>query len=242
VILGIAGYDIVRKGWAQVPPDADPADVETLRIVSPYTLTIPPRVIGLCEAVRYVVDRGIPGDLVECGAWRGGSMMAVALTLLRIGDTSRHLYLYDTFEGMPHPDDVDRAILDGRPASQYLAESAKGDRNGYWCTADEEDVRRNMALTKYPVEQMHFVRGAVEETIPRVVPNQIALLRLDTDWYSSTRHELEHLYPRLVPGGVLIVDDYGYWSGARKAVDEYFAKSPVLLLRLDSAARIAIRS
>ena len=77
--------------------------------------------------------------------------------------------------------------------------------------------------TGYPPERIHFVRGPVEETLPAGAPDEIALLRLDTDWYESTRHELEHLYPRLAAGGVLLVDDYGHWEGARKAVDEYFA-------------------
>jgi len=89
---------------------------------------------------------------------------------------------------------------------------------------------------------MHFIKGRVEETIPNAAPEQIALLRLDTDWYESTRHELIHLFPRLTHGGVLIIDDYGYWQGARKAVDEYIEenKLSILLARIDSTARMAV--
>jgi hypothetical protein len=93
------------------------------------------------------------------------------------------------------------------------------------------------------MERVHFIEAPVEESLPAHAPEQIALLRLDTDWYASTRHELEHLYPRLVPGGVLIIDDYGHWEGARRAADEYFGKigEHLLLNRLDYAARIAVK-
>ena len=87
-------------------------------------------------------------------------------------------------------------------------------------------------------ERIHFVEGKVEDTIPAHAPERIALLRLDTDWYESTRHELEHLYPRLSRGGVLIIDDYGHWQGARQAVDEYFGDAHAALLnRIDYTAR-----
>jgi O-methyltransferase len=104
-------------------------------------------------------------------------------------------------------------------------------------------VRDAVLGVGYPASRIHFVEGAVEDTLPDRAPGEIALLRLDTDWYASTKHELEHLYPRLVAGGVLILDDYGYWQGARRAVDEYFAAKgePLLLNRIDGTARIAIR-
>ena len=99
----------------------------------------------------------------------------------------------------------------------------------------------NMASTKYPNSRVHYCRGMVEQTLPKHATDQIAILRRDADWYESTRDELEHLYPRLSPGGVLIIDDYGYWARARKAVDEYFAASPILLSRIDQTGRIAVK-
>ena len=112
-----------------------------------------------------------------------------------------------------------------------------------WGIAGLDLVKRNVASTGYPMELVSFCKGRVEETIPTSAPPQIALLRLDTDWYESTKHELVHLYPRLVSDGVLIVDDYGFWRGARKAVDEYFRErhEKVLLNRIDDTGRIAIR-
>jgi hypothetical protein len=99
-----------------------------------------------------------------------------------------------------------------------------------------------MAQVPYPPEKVHFIKGLVENTVPDNAPERISILRLDTDWYESTRHELEHLYPRLVSGGVLIIDDYGYWRGSTQAVDEFLeaTRERLLLLRA-STGRIAVK-
>jgi O-methyltransferase len=104
-----------------------------------------------------------------------------------------------------------------------------------------EDVRRNLLSTGYPEEKCHFIKGDVLKTIPHEAIDEIAILRLDTDWYESTRHELQHLYPKLTRGGVLIVDDYGHWQGCRKAVDEYFTGRPPFMFAIDYTARMSIR-
>lgn len=166
-------------------------------------------------------------------------MVAVAAMLRSLGDTSRRLFLYDTFEGMTEPTERDKN-LQGVTAKSILDLDQRG--TGYWCYASLDDVKQNLGSTGYPVERFEFVVGPVEQTIPARIPERIALLRLDTDWYESTRHELEHLYPRLSPFGVLIIDDYGFWKGARKAVDEYFAaRTPLLLARSDNTGRMAIK-
>jgi hypothetical protein len=169
-------------------------------------------------------------------------MMAVAQTLLSLGSVERDLFLFDTFEGMSPPSehDVDMA---GQQADAMLAATSKADAGSYWCYASLEDVQGALARVGYPAERLHYVRGKVEETVPAHAPDRIALLRLDTDWYESTRHELEHLYPRLSSGGVLIVDDYGHWKGSRKATDEFIASTPDfgLLTRIDYTGRLAIK-
>jgi hypothetical protein len=167
-------------------------------------------------------------------------MMSAALMLKALGDTSRRLVLYDTFEGMSEPTDRDRT-LQGISAQQILA--AEPPRSGYWCYASLEDVQANLRSTGYPDDKIVYVRGRVEETIPREIPERIALLRLDTDWYESTRHELEHLYPRLSPHGIMIIDDYGHWQGARAAVDEFLARGagPLFLQRIDYTGRLVLK-
>jgi hypothetical protein len=196
---------------------------------------------GLCEAVRYLTAVGIEGDIVECGVWRGGSMMAVAEMLNRFGSTDRHLHLFDTFSGMSDPTSEDVSVH-GDSAESMLRSESRQDPASVWCVSPLDEVRQNMASTGYPEPRIHYHPGKVEQTIPGNAPQRIALLRLDTDWYESTRHEMQHLFPRLVDGGVLIVDDYGHWEGARRAVDEYFDTHRIgmLLHRLDYTGRIGI--
>ncbi|MGH8678072.1 MAG: TylF/MycF/NovP-related O-methyltransferase [Burkholderiales bacterium] len=240
-----AGMDVVRyrRSAQEAPPiDFDPAAVATIRRVQPYTMTSPERLFSLIEAVRYISRAAIAGDVVECGVWRGGSMMAAALTLVEEGDRERDLYLVDTFEGMSAPSEHDVAV-NGTSASFLLDQQDKFDPDSAWCYATLDEVRAAMATIGYDMGRMHFIQGKVEDTIPEHAPHSIAMLRLDTDWYESTRHELEHLYPRLSPGGVLIIDDYGHWKGCRQAVDEYFEARNIRLLlnRVDYTGRIAVK-
>jgi len=223
-------------------PDFEPAHFDTLELVTPYTMTSPERIHALIEAVKYVTRRRIPGAVVECGVWRGGSMMAVAQTLKLLGAVDRDLYLFDTFEGMSAPSAADVDFV-GRSADAMLSQSSKGDASSYWCYASLEDVQGAVGKVGYPADRFHFVRGKVEDTVPAQAPSQIALLRLDTDWYESTKHELEHLYPRLSSGGVLIIDDYGHWQGSRKATDEFIAATRDfgLLTRIDYTGRLAVK-
>jgi hypothetical protein len=223
--------------------DIPEEDVSTYRKVKPYTLTGPERVYALTHAVKYLVDQNIPGAFVECGVWRGGSMMAAALTLLHRGIRDRELYLFDTFEGMPQPSALDVAH-NGQSAAVDFERTMTSVDSSDWCNAPIEDVRRALGETGYDAFRIHLVKGKVEETIPAGAPDRIALLRLDTDWYESTRHELEHLFPRLSPGGVIIIDDYGHWQGARRATDEYLTQKKVRLLlnRIDYTARIGVKA
>jgi hypothetical protein len=206
-------------------------------------MTSPERIAALCDAVRYVVQRGLPGDFVECGVWRGGSMMAIAETLRQLSVTDRKLHLFDTFAGMTSPSDLDVDLF-GRDASHQLQLESKQDARSVWCVSQLDEVKNNLRLTGYPPAMVHFHQGRVEETLPCSAIESIALLRLDTDWYESTRHELIHLYPRLVESGVLIIDDYGHWQGCRRAVDEYFRDTaePILLNRIDYTGRIAVKT
>jgi len=224
----------------KVPHHFDDEASGLIRTVRPRTMTSPIKLYSLIQSIRYIVDAGLPGDVVECGVWRGGSMQAAAWTLLACGDSSRHLYLFDTFEGMPPPTDDDRRAADGSSAADLLEQRDKS--HAVWAYAGLDDVREAMAETTYPADRVHFVQGMVEDTVPAGAPEQIAVLRLDTDWYASTRHELEQLYPRLVPGGVLILDDYGHWEGARKATEEFLASLDDSLLLLPMATgRIAVK-
>lgn len=225
----------------ELPGDFDAASKEIIGAVREYTMTGHDKLFALIQAVRYVVRHDIPGDIVECGVWRGGSMQAAARALIASGDTQRDLYLFDTFEGMPPPSERDLRY-DGRQADELLAAAESREESQVWAIASLEDVRDGFARVSYPAERVHFVEGKVEDTIPAGAPERISILRLDTDWYASTRHELEHLYSRLSPGGVLILDDYGYWEGAREAVDEFLEQTGErLLLTRMASGRIAVK-
>jgi len=235
----------LRPGAASgpaVPPDLDSGFASLYESCAPFTMTSVERMFALYNAIEYIEAAGIPGDIVECGVWRGGSSRLAALKLRALGSSARTLHLFDTFEGMPAPTDADVQHSTGETAARILDRGERvEDANNEWAYAPLSGVQRTMAETGYP--RVKYIQGKVEETLPASAPAQIALLRLDTDWYESTRHELEHLYPRLADGGVLIIDDYGYWEGARKAVDEYFREAgrTILLNRIDDTGRIALK-
>ncbi|MFL5745096.1 MAG: TylF/MycF/NovP-related O-methyltransferase [Niastella sp.] len=207
--------------------------------VRDFTMSSIERMYSLYQSIHFIIDHNLPGDFVECGVWKGGSSMIIALTLKELGVDNRSIYMYDTYEGMSEPTDDDKD-LHGSTAESQLNTAEKTEN--IWCYSTIDEVKANMQRTGYPSGKIVFCKGKVEDTIPHTIPEKIALLRLDTDWYESTRHELIHLYPLLCKQGVLILDDYGHWQGARKAVDEYFAAGSTLLLnRIDYTGRIAVK-
>jgi hypothetical protein len=208
----------------------------------PYTMTSIERLYGLYKCIEYVVTAEIPGDLAEFGVWRGGSCMLIAETLRQLGSIDRRILMFDTFAGHPRPDaerDVD--IWENRAIDDWRRETKEGTVT--WGAASLQEVRANLASTGYPSENLVFVEGLVEETAASHRPERLALLRLDTDWYESTRVALEEFFPRLEVGGVLIVDDYGHYKGQQQAVDEYFARQekPLLFHRIDYSCRAAVK-
>lgn len=205
-------------------------------------MTSPERIFALIQSVKYIVQNNIFGDIVECGVWRGGSMMAVARTLTHLKDDKRHLYLFDTFEGMTEPTEKDIDFR-GLYASTRFDNSVKEDQTSSWCYASLNSVKNVLQSIGYDNQKIHFIKGKVEETLPDKAPQSISLLRLDTDWYESTRHELIHLFPRLSVGGVIIIDDYGFWRGSRLATDEYIHQNNLRLLlnRIDDTGRIGVK-
>lgn len=240
-LLSPFSIEIRRKKKSDTLPTDIQSDNEFMQlcmIAQKFTMTSPERLYALHKAVIYTVENGLAGSFVECGVWRGGSSMMIALTLKQLGVTDRDLYLYDTFEGMSEPTDEDKDIS-GDAAAKLLATHKK--TAGVWAIAGLDDVQQNMASTGYPAARIHYVKGKVEDTIPGTIPNEIALLRLDTDWYESTKHELEQLYPLLADKGPLIIDDFGHWQGAKKAVVEYFANTNVLMHRIDYTGRMIIK-
>ena len=236
-----AGYEVLSlhrpAASSSLPYDYSPDECATYARVRPFTLTSADRVVSLIRAVQYVVASEIPGALVECGVWKGGSAMAMALTLQQL-HADRDVFLYDVFGKVPAPvaADGDAVAQEWRRYDQGISQS--------WPLIDSlSTVRTTMACNGCDLSRICFIPGRVEDTIPEHAPDTIALLRLDTDFYESTRHELQHLYPRLSPGGILIIDDYVPFPGCRKAVDEYLSERHlhVFLNRIDADARLIVK-
>lgn len=240
-LLQPLGVKLIRTSETDAMIEHSSEFIALYNEIKPYTMTSRERCFALYKAINYILDAKLPGDFVECGVWRGGNTMLIATLLKQRGVTDRKIYLYDTFEGMSEPTEHDRKRNQAETAMKKWQETQKSEYND-WCYASLEEVTNNMVRTGYPSEHIVYVKGKVEETLHRTLPAQIALLRLDTDWYESTKVELEMMYPLLENSGVLIIDDYGAWEGARKAVDEYFTSTPILLNKIDDTGLIGVKT
>ncbi|MFH0821561.1 MAG: TylF/MycF/NovP-related O-methyltransferase [Pseudomonadota bacterium] len=242
------GLDIQWKlsghpDFPDFPADFGREEIEIIRGVSPFSLTSKENLFALIEAVRHVVRFNIPGAIVECGVWRGGSMMAAAKTLTMLNCYDRDLYLFDTFEGMVAPTEKDVNVLGETGQDVIEMNKTAGPDGSDLLAVPLEEVKKNLYQVGYDNGRIRFVKGRVQDTLPDQAPDQIAVLRLDTDWYESTRHELIHLFPGLSRGGILILDDYGMWLGQRRAVDEYLQEHNLgqFLARVSRGMRIGVK-
>lgn len=197
-----------------------------INIVKPYTMTSVERISCLFDSLEYIRKNNIEGDLIECGVWKGGNILGMMeyLNFFKIYD--KKIWMYDTFEGMTKPSDVD-IDLNNTKAEQIF--------DTILCYSSIDEVKKNLSQSKFPIENLKIIIGDVVETlnISENTPDIISLLRLDTDWYFSTKKELEVLYPKLNKKGILIVDDYGHWQGSKKAVDEFFKEKMINKKQID---------
>jgi len=213
----------------QFPDIKEPFFWETYEKCKAYSLLGIETFYNLYRSVEYVAQNKVAGDFVECGVFLGGSVLATSDFAHHFGLRDRRFHIYDTFEGFPD----NTWELDWHGTKVPFTKHA----NFLEC------VRKAVTRSLCPADRFEFVAGMVEETLPRHKPGAIALLRLDTDYYESTRAELEHLYPLLSPGGVLIIDDYGLFQGARRATDEFFAHQDkgILLMRVNASVRCGVK-
>lgn len=204
--------------------------------VRSHTMSQPDRCRKLWDQTQTILRRQVPGDLVECGVWRGGSSAIMGLAARAAGQP-RDLHLFDSFEGLPEP-----TAEDGASAADYTGGLASGALSPVGrCEVQLEEVRRYLlGELQFDPARVHFHVGWFQHTVPAAAAKlgAIAVLRLDGDWYESTRVCLDHLYPKLVPGGLLVLDDYFCWAGCRKATDEYRQRHQITtdLIPLDTDA------
>ena len=218
-------YRQVTELWDLISPSEFSA---LYRQVRGITMCSNARLRGLYSAVQRVVSQGIAGDLVECGTARGGSAALMGLTLKRL-DAERTLWVFDTFEGLPAPTGADP---DFNNANRWTGS----------CIGTLEEVTASFERLGI-LAQARFVKGLFQDTLPRTGVKKIAVLHIDGHWYESVKVCLENLYDRAVSGGVIHIDDYGFWKGARKAVDEFLARRSINVesKRLDYSGRQFIK-
>lgn len=241
------GYSItsVKGRYHDIAVELDDIEVEIIKHVleSGYTTTSVPRLVNTLKSCRYAVENDIPGDFVECGVWRGGHGILAKKILEHLG-SNKKVWMFDTFEGMTTPTSFDVEAASQSEAKKQF-ESSQRETHNDWCYASLEDVKKNCTDSGLNIEAFEFIKGDVCKTlkVSKKLPKEVCVLRLDTDWYASTKVELEVLYPRLSKSGVIIIDDYGHWEGARKAVDEYFHStlSKPLFNVIDYTGRSAIK-
>ena len=249
---------LLRKGWR--PPGAIPLDAARLKTtfgydeeeqvkhalisVGNHTMISFERAATLWQQVRYLDRHEIEGAIVECGVWKGGAVGLSALAhLASVHSPHRHLHLFDSFVGIPEPD----ASVDGKDAMRFAEGKATGAlRTTNLLVGPIESSRRLLESTVgYPKELIHYHVGWFQDTLPRDADSlgNIALLRLDGDWYESTAVCLKHLYQYVVKYGVVVIDDYGHFEGCRRAVDEFLVKQqrPILLNHADYTGRYFIK-
>lgn len=223
-----------RYGWfVEGLPNISRA--KAMFVIKRNTMTTAIRCKSLWDVCSELLRDQVPGDFVECGVWRGGSAGIMAQVLLKYDrHGTRLLQLFDSFEGLPEPTEAD-----GEHAAQYSGGVNSGAlKSVHQCEAGIEIVEKLLIQSiGFPCERVRFHRGWFQETIPHLGrdPEKIAVLRLDGDWYDSTKVCLDFLYDRLSKSGVIILDDYFAWEGCKKAVDEFRDKRNIVdkIIRVD---------
>ena len=228
-------------------PEAKEEHIRVMDVCSKYTMTSRSCQWALIQSVEWIANKGIAGDIVECGVWKGGNLILCGMMLENL-NLNRLIWGYDTFTGMSEPTDNDYSTCSPKVKNfslvknKWLKNQVTQEKND-WCYAAKDEVANNFRR-KVGTDNLRLVVGKVEDTllVEDNLPEKVSILRLDTDWYESTKAELEILFPRLEEGGVLIIDDYGYWGGCRKAVDEFFeSQGFVWLHRVDFSCRLYIK-
>ena len=241
-IIGVFGYSIISKNTFNYNIDLTVAEKKILDYVLENKLTMGSKdnLAATILAARYVCQNKIIGDFVECGVWRGGHGIAAALTF-ELYKSKNKVICFDTFLGMTQPTDDDFSVYGKIKAISQFTSNSKESHNE-WCFASFEEVRENFLRAGVSKENFQLIKGDVTKTLPTMELDTISFLRLDTDWYESTKIELKYLWPLLSTSGVLIVDDYGHWQGSKKAVDEFFQSEPTILFHaIDYSSRSGIK-
>lgn len=229
-ILNLFQLELKFKKEIKFPPELSVEEIDAIRDIKKNNLTMGSieKLIDTALACKYILNKNIDGDFVECGVWRGGHSI-LAKKILELNNSNKKVWMFDTFSGMTEPTEVDKKFSSKDKAIKKYTETLNNDFSR-WCYSSIEEVKDNCKKASLNLTGINFIKGDILDKLENTkLPNKISFLRLDTDWYESTKKELEYLYPLLVKHGVITIDDYGSWEGSKKAVDEYFLKNNIHL-------------
>lgn len=196
-----------------------------IEICKKYSMISEERFKNNINSVKKIQKKNILGDIVEIGVWKGGSLLSMILEYEKYQENNRTFHLYDTFSGMTDPTVHDKDLWNNQAE---LLLKYDGTKDVIKAAAGLEEVKANISnYTKY--EKIQYHQGDILKN--EYYPDKIAILRLDTDWYESTKFELDNFYDKVSVGGIIIVDDYGHWQGCKQAVDEFLAKHPKIKIK-----------
>jgi O-methyltransferase len=246
-ILNYTNFRIVHKdNWYErqvnLIPEISDEDFRFIKSLENYSMCPPAAHWSIIQSIKYISQKKIAGDFVECGVFKGGNLILMNHQMKKL-NLSKKIFAFDTFDGMSEPTVYDKDLKDKSADKTF---NNYKDRNEKWCYGSLEEVKKNLEqYDKNYQNNFNLIKGKVEDTLKKNdnLPDKISLLRLDTDFYESTKIELEVLYPRLSKGGILIIDDYGHWKGSQKAVDEYLdlKNNFYFLHRVDYGTRLLIK-
>ena len=225
-----------------LPVETQLEDKKLIQKIKPNSMSSNIRLIELINSINYLIRNNIEGDFVECGVWKGANLVLMQKLIERNKLNSTRVYGFDTFDGMSEPTEFDFDLL-GNSAKDLMSNTIKKEGRGIWAYSSLQTVENNIQNSVNFPDNINLIKGKVETTLldDSNLPDRISLLRLDTDFYESTKIELEVLFPKLEKGGVLIIDDYGHFKGARKAVDEYFGDRKIWLKYVDYTCRLYVK-
>jgi O-methyltransferase len=245
-ILALFNLEIINKKFHPtkwIPVEINNTEIKIINHCKKYSMTGELRMSVLINLVKLINKKKIKGDFVECGVWRGGNIILFEKLIEYLSIKDKMIYGYDTFEGMTTPSKFD--IYQNNKSAKFLMSKEKKIHNlehtiHAICSLDQ--VKKNIKESA-KINNIKLIKGDVAKTLKnnKNVPKKISILRLDTDFYESTKIELEILYPRIQNGGVLIIDDYGEWKGSKKAVDEYFKNKMPFFHIVDQSCRYLIK-
>lgn len=248
-ILKKFNYNLVKKKNEKLDflyPEYTNEELEIIETAKLFSMTSYQKLNFLLRSIEYVNNKKLEGDFVECGVWKGGNLILFKKMMTRLNITDKLIYAFDTFEGMTKPTDIDVDIrFDNEKAEDVMKRNIKDYNNhSIHCYYPIDKVKENLTNNCKDIENIKLIKGDVLKTllISRNIPDKISILRLDTDWYESTKIELEILFPKLFKDGILIIDDYGDYFGCKKAVDEYFKDKKISMFKVDSGGRMLIKT